>query len=169
MRVEEGGLLAADVGAGAPDQRDVEAHAAARGCPRRARSPRGRRSGPSVHACGGQRVLRAQVEEAARGAGRKRLDDHPLDDGEGILLDQDPVLERAGLGFVGVADGVVRARRLAGNGRPLAARREGGAAAAEKARRQDLRDDRPPARSRAPAGARARRRDLRSPPGWRGP
>ena len=93
-------------------------------------------------ALGRERVLAAEVEEALRRAGRVGLDRHALDEGERVVLHEDPVLERAGLGLVGVADEVVRLGRLAGDGAPLAAGREGRAAATEQARRGDLGDDR---------------------------
>ena len=54
----------------------------------------------------------------------------------------DAVLERAGLGLVGVAHEVVRLGRLGGDRGPLAAGREGGAAAAHELRGGDLGDDR---------------------------
>ena len=52
-----------------------------------------------------------------------------------------PILERPGLGLVGVADQVVRAARLAGHGIPLAPGREGGAAAAHELGVEHLADD----------------------------
>ena len=64
--------------------------------------------------------------------GRVRGDRHRLDDRERVALHDHPVLERSGLGLVGVADQVVRAARLVGDGVPLAAHRERGAAAAHE-------------------------------------
>ena len=57
------------------------------------------------------------------------------------MLDEHPVLERAGFRLVGVADEVVRLRRLAGDRGPLPAGRERGPATAHEARRGDLLDD----------------------------
>ena len=88
-----------------------------------------------------QRVLAADVEIRLRRANRERLDHHRLDDGEGITLHEDPVLERAGLGFVGVADEVVRLGGLLGDGGPLSAGRECRAATTNESRRSDLVDD----------------------------
>ena len=58
----------------------------------------------------------------ARAPSANAGDRHRLDHGERILLHQHAVLEGAGLGFVGVADDVVRPDRLAGHRVPLAAR-----------------------------------------------
>ena len=55
-------------------------------------------------------------------------DGHRLDHRVGIALDQHTVLERPGLGLVGVADHIVRMGRLARHGLPLDAHRERGAA-----------------------------------------
>ena len=66
---------------------------------------------------------------------------HRLDDGERVALHQHAVLERARLGLVGVADQVVGARRLRADRLPLAAGREGRAAAPDQAGCGHLRDD----------------------------
>ena len=76
-----------------------------------------------------------------RRAGGERGDGHRLDRGERVALEQDAVLERAGLGFVGVAHEVVRLRRPGGDGGPLAPGREGRAAATHQLRGGDLVDD----------------------------
>ena len=86
------------------------------------------------------RVLAAQVDVAARAAGRIAGDRHRLDQRERIALDHDAVLERARLGLVGVADQVVRPGRLARHRLPLDAGRERGAAAAHQLRVLDLAD-----------------------------
>jgi len=62
-------------------------------------------------------------------SGRKTGDGHCLDDGERIAVEQLPILEGSGLGFVGVADQIVRPRGLLGDGIPLSSRGERGAAA----------------------------------------
>ena len=110
---------------------DVVAEVAAARAPRRA---------PCSSACCGERVLAAHVEVAVLAAGREGGDRHRLDERERVALHQHAVLERAGLGLVGVADQVVRARRLAGDGVPLAAGRERGAAAAQQLRVRHLAD-----------------------------
>ena len=102
---------------------------------------------------GAERVLRAQVEEAALGVRREPLDRHRLDDGERVLLHEHPVLERPRLRLVRVAHDVVRAGGLRRDGGPLAPGRERGAAAAEESRGADLLDDGGPAdRERAAEG-----------------
>ena len=89
----------------------------------------------------GLRVLAADVEVALARAGRERGDRHRLDDRERVALEQDAVLERAGLRLVGVADEVVRLRRLCRDGGPLATGRERRAAATHQLGRGDLGDD----------------------------
>ena len=84
------------------------------------------------HARLGLGVLAADVEVALRRAGREGGDGHRLDRGERVALEQDAVLERARLGLVGVADEVVRLGGLGGHRGPLAAGREGRAAATEQ-------------------------------------
>ena len=74
-------------------------------------------------------------------ARRQSGDRHPLDHGERIALHEDTVLERAGLGFVGVAYEVVRSRGRACYGLPLASGRKRGATAAEQLRVRDLAND----------------------------
>ena len=89
-----------------------------------------------LQAFGAERILAADVEEAALTAGREAGDRHRFDDRERIAVEQHAILERAGLGFVGVADEVVRPRRLLGDGVPFSSRRESGAAATHQARRR---------------------------------
>ena len=93
------------------------------------------------HASLGFRVLAADVEVAERGTGRVGGDRHRLDDRERVLLEEDAILERAGLGLVGVADQVVGLGLLGRHGRPLPTRREGRSAASDEVRRGDLGDD----------------------------
>ena len=68
------------------------------------------------------RVLAAQVEPAVLAASGEGGDGHRLDDRERVALHQHAVLERAGLGLVGVAHEVVRAGRLARRRRPTCGR-----------------------------------------------
>ena len=65
-----------------------------------------------LQARGRERILAADVDEALVAAGRERGDRHRFDDRERIVLHQDAILERARLRLVGVADQVVRVRRL---------------------------------------------------------
>ena len=141
-RLEERRLLAADVGAGAAPELDVEGEAGAEDVGAEEAGARARASIAWAIAGLGLGVLAADVEVALGRAGREGGDRHRLDDRERIALEQDAVLERAGLGFVGVADEVVRLGRLGRDGGPLAAGREGRAAAAHELRGGDLGDDR---------------------------
>ena len=86
------------------------------------------------------RVLAAQVDVAALAVRRVRGDRHRLDQRERVAFDDHAILERSGLGLVGVADEVVRSNRLASHCLPLAPGREGGAAAAHELRVADLAD-----------------------------
>ena len=88
----------------------------------------------------GERILAAQVDVAALAAGRVGGDRHRLDHRERIALQDHPILERARLGLVGVADQVVRPARLAGDRLPLAPGRERGAAAPHQLGVEDLAD-----------------------------
>ena len=156
-RLEERRLLAADVRAGADAQLDVEREAGAQDVvaeqPARARL-RERVLEPRVR----ERVLGAHVDEAVLAAGRVRGDRHRLDERERVALHQHAILERPRLRLVGVADEVVRLRRLARDRLPLRAGREGGAAAAEQARLARPRAGRRPGRARARGGAPRSRR-----------
>ena len=105
-----------------------------------------------------QRILAPQVHVAVLAARRVAGDRHRLDEGERVVLDHDPVLERPGLRLVGVAHEVVRPDRVSGHGVPLAAGRERGAAAAEEPRVGHLADDAGRADVDAPGGARRSRR-----------
>ena len=88
-----------------------------------------------------QRVLAAQVEIAARRTHGEPGDRDRLEQGVGILLEDHAVLERPGLRLVGVAHHVAGRHRLRGDGRPLPAGRERGAAATHEPRVGHLRDD----------------------------
>ena len=82
-------------------------------------------------------VLAADVDEGAVRVGGVGGDDHPLHEHVGGLLHQLAVLERAGLGLVGVADEVLVHRPLGDEGH-LLAHREARAAAAAHARVKHL-------------------------------
>ena len=130
-RLEQRRLLAADVGAGAAPELDVEGEARTQDV--RAEEPGGARLADRAGDSSlGLRVLPAEVEVAGRAARGEGRDRHRLDDEERVALQQDAVLERAGFGLVGVADEVVGLCRLGRDGRPLAPGREGGSATAHQ-------------------------------------
>ena len=79
-----------------------------------------------------ERELPATEDEGAPDTDRVRRDRGPLDDLVWVTLDQQVVLERRRLALVAVHDEVGRLRRA--QHRPLAARRETGAATTEQAR-----------------------------------
>ena len=114
-----------------------------RGCRRRgARRPG--RAIASASRSRRQRVLAAEVEVAALGAGGvARRSSSPRRSRTGPPRCSTRSLNVPGLGLVGVADEVVRLRRLRRDGCPLAAGREGGAAAADEPRCGDLVDHAP--------------------------
>ena len=60
----------------------------------------------------GQRIFRAHINDAVRGADGQGGDDHPFKDGVGIALQHAPVHISAGISFVRVADNVFRAAGL---------------------------------------------------------
>ena len=137
-RLEQRRLLADDVRAGADPELDVEGPAGAHDVV--AEQPgRARLADRVLQSLARQRVLAAEVQVPARGADREPLDRHRLEQRERILLEDQPVLERAGLGLVGVAHDVARRGRLRCDGGPLAAGGERRPAATD-----ELRVARPP-------------------------
>ena len=132
QRVHERGFLAADVRPGAPVHVQLEVEAAAQDVlPQQSGRAGLVNGGPD--ALGGVHVLTPDVDVPHRGAHGVRGDDHALDQLVRVLGEQVAVLEGAGLGFVRVADDVVRFAVLQGHERPLQARREARAAAPAQA------------------------------------
>ena len=129
QRVEQRRLLAADVGAGAAPQFDVEVDAEAHDVAPE-QTPATRLVDGMLQAAGGERVLAADVQVAGGSAGGEAGDGERLDHRERILLHDHAVLEGARLRLVGVAYHVVRPGRGAGDRLPLGRGRERGAAAA---------------------------------------
>ena len=132
--LEQRGLLAADVGAGAPvedDRHAAEELRLAQLVERRDEDL------PLVL------VLAADVDEHVLRLDSARGDQAALEEAERDAEHDLAVLERAGLGLVRVDDEVVGPRVLVGlrNEAPFAARREERAAAAAQARRVELGDD----------------------------
>ena len=139
-RLEQRGLLAHDVRAGADPQLDVEGPAAAQHVVAE-QAGRASLADRVLQPLARQRVLATEVQVAARGADGEALDRHRLDERERILLEDEPVLERPGLGLVRVAHDVARRGRLRRDGGPLAPGGERRAAAADELRGGDLVDD----------------------------
>src|SRR5262249_33569352 len=138
-RVEERGLLAADVRSRAAAHLDVERDSLPEDVvSEEARGTRGGDGIPDPRL--GEGILAADVEVAGRAAGREGGDRHRLDHREGVLLHEDAVLEGAGLGLVGVADEVVGEGRLLRHRLPLATRRKCRAAPSLELRGEDLAD-----------------------------
>ena len=131
QRLQQRGLLAADVGAGAQAHFEIEALAAAQKILTqvvRRISRVYRRLERNLRV----RVLPAQIDVAPRGAGREPRDRHALDQHEGIALHQHAIGERARIALIGIADDVFL-RPLGPQYRlPLDSGREGGPAAAAK-------------------------------------
>ena len=84
-------------------------------------------------------VLLAQVDDRVLGLDEPRRDRHALDEQMRPQLHDVAVLDRARLALVGVDDDDARPGEL-DDGRPLAERREAGAAVAHEARRLELRE-----------------------------
>ena len=138
--LDEGGLLADDVGAGAPVQDDVDGEVGAEDVLADVAGGVGVVEGLG-DALLGQRHLAADVEERLGGADGVAGDEHALDELVRVLLHEEPVLVGAGLGLVAVHHEV--ARPHAGRAEaPLGAGGEAGAAAAEEAGRLHLVADR---------------------------
>jgi hypothetical protein len=138
--VEQGGLLAADVGARAAVDPQLQVEA-------RAEDVVAEQSGGlglvdrRLEDVGLVGVLAANEDERARGADRVGRDDHALDQRVRRLLHELAVLKVPGLGFVRVADEVLVHVALGHEG-GLLAHGEAGAAAAAHVGRQQLVDDR---------------------------
>ncbi len=134
-RVEQARLLAADVGARSAVQDEAERVIGAED--RRAEVARLRRLGDRrLEDVGLMRVLAADVDEGAADLRAVGRDDDALDQHVRVLLHQLAVLERAGLGLVGIADQVL-VDVAVGQERRLLAHLEAGAAAAADARVHD--------------------------------
>ena len=121
-RLEEPGLLAADVRAGAALEHDVVARSPlpSTSLPR---MPRAYASSMAAwRIARRRRVLAADVDERLLGAGRERGDQDALEHLVRAALDQQPVLEGARLRLVGVADEILRLLAALRHERPLEAR-----------------------------------------------
>ena len=138
-RREERGLLAADVGAGAAVQHHRRVVARAEHVQPDVAAAAGVVERPPQHLELGA-VLATDVDERRGRADRVAHDEDALDQRVRVSEHDLAVLERAGLGLVGVHAQVGRPPVL-GQERRLAAGREPGAAAPAKARRVDLGDD----------------------------
>ena len=111
-RRDERGLLAADEGAGALDDLDVEVEAAAQDVRPDEAVLAGLGHG-ALEAHDRDRVLRAHVDDAVAGAGGVAGDEHALEQRVRVGLDLVAVHVGAGVALVGVADEVLlRARGL---------------------------------------------------------
>ena len=108
-RIEERGLFAADIRAGAAPDFDVETEPASHHViaeqPRRAR-----RIDRVLEALRRQRIFSADVDEAELGPRGEGGDRHRLDDRERVVFHQDAVFERSRFRFVRVAHDIVRHR-----------------------------------------------------------
>ncbi|OPZ46054.1 MAG: hypothetical protein BWY94_00921 [Actinobacteria bacterium ADurb.BinA094] len=139
-RGDQRGLLAADEGAGA--ELEVQVELPARTEDVASQEPAllgiGDRLGEALD---GQRVLGAHVDVALVGADCPAADQHALDDRVRVALEDRAVHERAGVALVGVADEVLDVALALVGELPLDAGREPGAAAAADARVGDLLDD----------------------------
>ncbi len=138
-RVEQRRLLAADVGAGAAVDDDADVDAGAEDVVAEVAGGVGLGDG-GVEAVGDLGVLAADVDERTGRPGRHRADRDALDQAVRVLEHQLAVLERAGLGLVGVAAEVLVHVSVWQEAR-LLAHREAGAAAAAQARVLELGDE----------------------------
>ncbi len=133
-RAHQRGLLAADEGAGAAHQVDVEDEAGAEDVLAEQPELAGLAQGDD-QVLDGQRVLVADVDDALGRAGGEGADQHPLDDAVRVALEHRAVHVGAGVALVGVADEELAAAvGLLGEQLPLEAGREAGAAAAAQPR-----------------------------------
>src|SRR5262249_33375604 len=108
-RLEQRGLLAADVRAGAAVHDDVEIETRAEdvGAEEPSRACVVERAGETVVT---EREFPSQVNEREIALDRERRDDDALDQLVRVALDEHPILERRRLAFVAVDDEVARER-----------------------------------------------------------
>ena len=155
--LEQRGLLAADIGAGAEPRLDVEGVAGAEHVG--AQHAIGARLGDrGAERAEGVRIFGADIDVALGRADRERGDRHALDQEERVALHQHAVGESAAVALVGVADDVFLLRLDAGDRAPFDPGRKSRAAAPAQARERAPLRSCGLARSRAPASARRGRR-----------
>ena len=129
---EQRGFLAADIGARADAQFDVEVEARALDVlAEPARFVRLFDRG--LKHLGDDRIFRAQIDIALGAADGVAADGHALDERERIALHDHAIGEGAGIAFVGVDDDIFLTGRTIRHRLPLDAGREARAAAAAKA------------------------------------
>ena len=110
-RVDERGLLAGDVAAGAGVHEQLEAPGRAEHMGAEIARGLGLGDGP-LQALGGQHVLAAQKNVAAARLDRIARDDHGLDQLMRGAFHEQAILEGAGLHLIGIADQVLLPRRI---------------------------------------------------------
>ena len=135
---QQGGLLAADIGAGADADLDVEDVVGLEQAAEQTVHPS--RLHRAAHRADRVRIFGADVDETLGRAHREAGNRHALDQHEGIALHHHPVGEGAAVALVRIADDVFLGSHGAGGGAPLDPRREAGAAAAAEAGLDDLLD-----------------------------
>src|SRR5262249_28325836 len=138
--LDEPGLLAADVGAGAAVLEHVEVKVLAEDVAAEQVGGVGLVDGP-LHGAERPAVLVAQVDVGGAGPRGVAGEDDAFEYLVRVLFHEDAVVEGAGLALVGVDAEVDRAGVVLGQEGPLAAGREAGTAAAAQARRLDHVDD----------------------------
>src|SRR5215218_6453076 len=131
-RGQQGGLLAADVGAGAAVQHHVQVEPGALDVAAEQAAVVGGVDG-GLQAAAGPAALAAQVDERGAAADRVGGHDHALDQRVRVAFQQLHVLEGARLALVGVDHQVGRLAGALGEEAPLHPRGEAGAAAAAQA------------------------------------
>ena len=137
---QQRGFLAADIGAGADPDFEIESVIGADDALAEiAGAPGGRDRG--VHRRHRMRIFRADVDVALGGADGDARDRHALDHDEGIALHDHAVGKGAAVAFVGVADDVFAVGAGLRHRLPLDAGREAGAAAPAQSGRRDVGED----------------------------
>ena len=138
--VEQRGLFAAHIGAGADPHFHIEAESGARDALAE-HSAAARRDDRGFHGGDRMRIFRTDIDVALGRPGGDAGDRHAFDQHERIAFHDHAVGEGAAVALVGIADNVfLRAGRLRHRA-PLDAGREAGAAAAAQARLHHFLDD----------------------------
>ena len=136
-RTDQRRFFAADEGAGALDQIDVELEAAPEDVVAEDAVVSGLREG-HFQPMDGERIFGADIDDALLGAGDVAADRHALDQRMGIAFEFVAIHIGAGVAFIGVADQELAIRRRLAQELPFQAGRETGAAAAAQPRNLEL-------------------------------
>ncbi len=138
--LQQRGFLAADIGAGADADFEIEAVTGAADARAEIAGPLRRRYG-CVHGLNSVRIFRADVDVALGGADRDARDRHALDHDKRVAFHDHAVGESAAVAFVGITDDVFPLGAGLRHGLPFDPGRKTGAATAAQSGSRDIGED----------------------------